>query len=347
MSARTWPIRVRLARPDDRAAVLAFATNTWDGYDYIPEVWDEWVVPDSGLVLVATVEAPVNGGEPRDADGAALEVDQPIAMTRVVMLSDREAWLEGIRVDPRVRGLGVATDLQVAELRWIVAHRGRVVRYLTSEVNVGSQRLGARHGLLEIGRWRTYRTADHEQRRARSAEERTIELVAAFSRLHKTPADAWPRFRDDPTFAASHRLYEYRPWAFQELTEARFQRHVERHEVVTSGGDASWAALMVNRRLLAEGELHVASARGDPPALMDLLQALGRPQMRIAEPDPKARGPLADQLKAAGYEPWKHSFIVVERPLDENHPLPEADDPGLLLYGDEPRHIVVPPVLRG
>ena len=39
-----------------------------------------------------------------------------------------EAWLEGIRVDPRVRGMNVATDLQVAELHWAVANGAHVVR---------------------------------------------------------------------------------------------------------------------------------------------------------------------------------------------------------------------------
>jgi len=46
-----------------------------------------------------------------------------IAMTRVTMLSSHDAWLEGIRVDPAVRGMDVATDLQVAELHWIVDER--------------------------------------------------------------------------------------------------------------------------------------------------------------------------------------------------------------------------------
>ena len=72
MSARGWPIRVRLAQPADRDAVLAFATSTWNGWDYIPEVWDAWVVPTDGVLLVATVEPPRNGDEPRDADGAAI-----------------------------------------------------------------------------------------------------------------------------------------------------------------------------------------------------------------------------------------------------------------------------------
>lgn len=323
--------------------MLAFASNTWNGWDYIPEVWDAWVVPGDGVVLVATVEPSLHRDEPRDADGAPLAVGQPIAMTRLVMLSEDEAWLEGIRVDPRVRGMGVATDLQVAELRWIAAHGARVVRYMTAATNVGSQRLGAHHGLLEIGRWRTYGRpgAGHAETPARSP----IQIEAALSPVSKARADGWPRFRDDPTYAAGHALYEYRPWAYQELTEERFQRHVERDEVLTATAGDAWAAVIVNRLLIADGQLHVALAAGDGEVLLDLLGSLGRPEIRVPDPDPSLLRGLGERFVAAGYLPSDQSVIVVARPVDAAHPLPEPDDPRLLTYGDEPRRICVPPVL--
>ena len=54
-----------------------------------------------------------------------------VAVVRVTMSAKGQAWLEGIRVDPRVRGIDVATDLQVAELRWAAAQGAQVVRYAT------------------------------------------------------------------------------------------------------------------------------------------------------------------------------------------------------------------------
>ena len=82
------------------------------------------------------------------ADGTSIPAGQVIAVSRVAILTASEAWLEGIRVDPLVRGLGIATDLQVAELRWAAAHGASVMRYLTGEQNEGSHRLGAKHGFV-------------------------------------------------------------------------------------------------------------------------------------------------------------------------------------------------------
>ena len=150
--SRSWPIVVRRAREADREPVLAFATDTWNGHDYIPNAWPVWLESADGAFLVATVGAP--GGE--DADGNPLELGTPIAITRIAMLTDTEAWLEGIRVHPRVRGMGVASDLQVAELHWVAAQGAQVVRYATSWRNEASHRLGARDGIETVARFRSW-----------------------------------------------------------------------------------------------------------------------------------------------------------------------------------------------
>ena len=144
--------------------MLSFATRTWDGWDYIPDVWDRWLTAPDGVLLVATVggTGAVGGAAAVDADGSPLEEGQPVAVTRLAMLSEDECWLEGIRVDPRVRGMNVATDLQVAELRWAVAHGMRVIRYATGQDNEGSHRLGARHGITLLGAWLSYGVDDED-----------------------------------------------------------------------------------------------------------------------------------------------------------------------------------------
>ena len=101
---REWPLVVRRARPEDEAAVLAFASRTWHDWDYIPNAWPVWLDADDGVMLV--------GCRP---DG------QPVAVSRVALLTPTEGWVEGIRVDPEVRGLDIASDLQVAELAWAAA----------------------------------------------------------------------------------------------------------------------------------------------------------------------------------------------------------------------------------
>ena len=52
---RGWPLVVRLARDDDRDAVMAFATNTWNDWDYVPRAWPRWLEAKDGVMLVGVV----------------------------------------------------------------------------------------------------------------------------------------------------------------------------------------------------------------------------------------------------------------------------------------------------
>ncbi|MCX2819364.1 GNAT family N-acetyltransferase [Haladaptatus sp. F3-133] len=83
-------VTVRDARAEDIDAVTAFADSTWDGWDYVPDAWDDWL--DEGVTLVA------------DADG------RPVGTVHGVTRDD-EAWLEGLRVDEDYRREGIASAL--------------------------------------------------------------------------------------------------------------------------------------------------------------------------------------------------------------------------------------------
>lgn len=88
---------VRTAQPEDKSAVLSFCQHTWaHTQDYIAQVWDRWMADASGQILVAALN------------------DRPIAITRVVQLSEREGWWEALRVDPQYRGRGLVRCLDPA-----------------------------------------------------------------------------------------------------------------------------------------------------------------------------------------------------------------------------------------
>ena len=128
----TSGLEVRRARPEDRDAVLAFCTQTWDDGDYIEEVWDEWVADERNTLLVGAL------------DGV------PVALEHVRIVGEDEAWLEGIRVDPSYRRRGFG---RVMISRGLVAARemgATVARLLTSSTNVATQRLADRFGMVKI-----------------------------------------------------------------------------------------------------------------------------------------------------------------------------------------------------
>lgn len=137
-SSETQQIVVRPARPEDREAVLAFCARTWPDGDYIPSVWEDWLRDERGVLLVAAV------------------ADRPVGIVHVRMLSEDEAWLEGIRVDPAERRQGVG---RVLVSRSLVASRERgaaVTRLITDFDNYPAQGLIAAFGFTRVAEVRRY-----------------------------------------------------------------------------------------------------------------------------------------------------------------------------------------------
>lgn len=329
--AATDPLRisVRRATRADTDAVLAFTRETWDGWDYIADVWASWLEADDGVLLAAEV-GEASTGHPRG---------RPIAVARLAMLSDTEAWMEGLRVDPAVRGRGVATAFQVAELAWAQAQGTSVVRYATGESNLASLRLGARHGFASVGRWRAFRPHADEASAARDAggsvtrEELIARLAreALIDRSAADPADVWHRLGTDPTFLGAGRLYEWRAWAWQELTEERLRRHAERGELLVFGDGAGWAAAVLAHER-QPGGIRVALLGGDPDAAAGLVLAVAaasgdRPLLRLPEGS-ALLGELAERLERQGWALREHGLVLAERGLadEAGRPLPLPDE---------------------
>jgi len=333
------PIAVRRARPSDKAAVLAFATHTWDGWDYVPEVWDTWLTATDGVLLVACA-----AGAARGLDGTPIAAGQPVAMSRLALLAPGEAWVEGIRVDPAARGREVATNLQVAELAWAAAHEVRVVRYTTGQDNEASHRLGARHGFVRQADRRSY-----GPRRDGGSDQASPPDASALHWLGGAAPAAevarwWRLVADDPTFAAGDRLYEPRGWAFQALDADRFAAHVRRGEVALArdGG-----ALVITSKGDDEGP-EVALVAGDGRSALtlldDLRRAAGRsPRPRLPDPDPPMlRAGIAERWAADGFTAHDHTLHIMALTMDA--PVPQAEPPGVLSLADPPRPVARPPV---
>ena len=186
-----------------------------------PRSGTTWVADEVGAFLVATAQIGPDGSPPADRDGVALAPGRVVGITHLALLTATEAWVEGIRVDPRVRGMDVATDLQAGVLEEARARGVTMVRYVTGEANEGSLRLGARVGLLPVGLWR-FRGREREDDRV--GPEGTAAVQAALDRAAtdgvllppEAAADAgtwFARIAADPTFQAGHGLYEHRSWA--------------------------------------------------------------------------------------------------------------------------------------
>ncbi len=156
--------RVREAKPSDKAQLMSFIKDIWEGHDYIPYVWDEWLNDESGRMSVVEVEG------------------VPVGMNRVRFLEDGSAWFEGVRIHPGFRGKGLASML--GENSMEVARKRGVTRFrLTS----GSRNRSAHRQIARIGFKESSRITVYEPKRGARFRH--------FPGVHRAGTDELPRVR--------------------------------------------------------------------------------------------------------------------------------------------------------
>jgi GNAT superfamily N-acetyltransferase len=116
-------ITVRQATPDDYEAVAAFTRETWadrGGSDYIPDIYHDWITGDGDRQRTFVLDAG----------------DDVAGICQGVLLSDHEAWAQGMRVNPEFRGQGVSLDLSHAVFDWARGAGATVCRNMVFSWNV-------------------------------------------------------------------------------------------------------------------------------------------------------------------------------------------------------------------
>lgn len=88
-------IQFRPMRASDREAVTTLCAQMWDGHDYIPQVFDTWLTHPIGQFTAVI-----------DDDRDAL-----IGVGKLTSITDRDWWIEGLRVESSYRGKGVGRRL--------------------------------------------------------------------------------------------------------------------------------------------------------------------------------------------------------------------------------------------
>ena len=115
---------IRPARAEDRAALEAIAAQTWDGADYLPRVFDDWLA--EGDFFVAEWHG------------------QTVGAAKLSRLSEGEWWMQGLRVDPAFQGRGIgrmlhhflvnrARQVGTGEIRFSTASTTRAIHRLARE----------------------------------------------------------------------------------------------------------------------------------------------------------------------------------------------------------------------
>lgn len=120
----------RPALPRDTADVMELTRTIWEGDDYVPHVWAEWLADPQGLLAVAEF-----GG-------------RVVGLGKLSRLSPQDWWLEGLRVHPDLEGRGIASHIHdYLQEVWTRIGSG-TIRLVTASFRVPVHRIAERNGFV-------------------------------------------------------------------------------------------------------------------------------------------------------------------------------------------------------
>jgi ribosomal protein S18 acetylase RimI-like enzyme len=198
-------ITIRPGRIEDVDAIRSFTEDTFTWGDYVGREFPSWLDRLDELAIVAV-----------DDSGS------PVAVARVGLLSDAEAWLSGARVHPEHRRRGIGSVMNEFGVEWATERGAKVIRLATEEENSA-----ARGQVEKLG----YRAVARFALAVRAIEARTPPGAGTGSnggrRLRGTERlDLAPSAEADPAYLVwstgdqarvGHQLYAAEGWSFRRL----------------------------------------------------------------------------------------------------------------------------------
>ncbi len=235
-------LRLRDARGEDKPFVLKFCERTWADYgDYIARVWDTWIKDRRGRFIVAEI----NG--------------IPVGIAKITDFGRGEIWLEGLRVDPRYRGLGIANALNKEVLRTLRRIKPRVVRYCTGYSNRASRHIGEKFGFKVLTRFRYYWcSARRGKLKGSVATQSDWNLVLDFILNSRFLRKSCGLIAEG--------------WTFREVTTKLLRYYLRRHRIVILKKEDEITGAAIYTDEPAEGSICLGFVEGDPNSIKQLVR---------------------------------------------------------------------------
>lgn len=129
----------RPALPLDTPGMSELTSKIWDGEDYIPGVWEEWLFDPHGLLAVAMFSGRIVG------------------IGKLTKLSTDDWWLEGLRVHPQYENQGIASHIHDYLLRiWEEIGSGKI-RFATMSTRKPVTYLAQSRHFKIVGEYTTFK----------------------------------------------------------------------------------------------------------------------------------------------------------------------------------------------
>ncbi len=301
--ASQWVLRP--AQPRDKEDVQRICAQVWDGHDYVPEVWEEWLADSEGELTVVERKG------------------QVVGLAKLTRLIEDEWWLEGLRVDPAWRRLGLARLLLNHHLA-LARRVGRgILRFGTASHVLAVHKNAAKEGFRHVATLVPYRA----------------DPLPGPCPLHCLGADdleaAWELISTSPIFQAAGGLYD-RGWQWVRLTRERLAGHIADGNVwgLKTENRLGALAILFSSTHGDEKRLSVGYITGETTAVAALFWGLrtlvGREEADYLTVKAPLYPPLIEALEAAGaVRSWEHDLWLFEFDLEG----PEADGPVIQAKG--------------
>lgn len=284
----------RPARASDHADVTEFCRGIWDGDDYVPDVWDDWLNDSNGLLGVA------------EANG------HTIGCSKVTLLSKGQWWLEGFRVDPKYQGLKIGSRLHSYVTDWWTEKGDGILRLMT---DAGS--FAVHHLCMKTGYVKTHEVCAYKAIPIAEPVD-SFSLATGLYEAGKFACSSESIKSTDGLTDFGWRVATPDEWIFGAYSNDKSdRRHTFYWWKDRQGLFSAWAYEEENMRTLMIGV--VACALNDMPALlMDARRFAACERfdliVQIAFDIPQ----IISQLEAAGFEKkWKRSNAFV---FEKKHP---------------------------
>jgi predicted PurR-regulated permease PerM/GNAT superfamily N-acetyltransferase len=290
VSVRENAIRCRPARAEDKTAVLALTARIWEGHDYVPRVWDEWLADTQGVLAVAELEGTVVG------------------LGKLTNLGASEWWLEGIRVLPRYQGQKIGSRIFEYLMNEWRRKDGEVIRLATSSERMQIHRICNRLGFKRLAALPVMSAPSLP-----SGE-------AAFEPMTAADAEAAIALAGSGSIAWGIPGLMNTGWQWSRLSAARVEEFA-RCGRAWWWGNRSAALLLYDYDDDGKPDVEIAALIAPQDRLEDLLRQarvlagrLGASQLGWTGPNTAA---ALDAAERAGFIPeWDAKFWIFERPAN-------------------------------
>jgi len=287
-----FPIIARPALPKDTQEVLGFTRRIWEGEDYVPVVWPDWLVDPVGLLVVAEYKSHV------------------IGTGKLTKLSQGQWWLEGLRVHPYYEGKGVASHLNDYLLDYWHRTGDGIIRLATASTRIPVRHLCERSGFRQIGEFSIY---------AASASKVSTQGTSRnpFSQLdHQEVQNGLDFVVESPALMLSSGLMDL-GWQWASPTAYLFEAAIRRRQAMWWG---ERRGLLITREDFEENDralyiqLLACNLKDMVPCLKDFRWLTGQKGFHEAKWIAPIQPEVESLILAAGFQcQWENSLLIYEK----------------------------------